>query len=592
MTPSEPTRLTKSTIVGDDTSLFGRPDSSETAVGKPLADSTRRIAILSQTTPETQQKDGLSRLKSEERVTRRVTSAAPVGHRRSRRYQSLAAVAAVLVSAIAVVVVNNVGEDAAVSSGLGDDTDRVEAGAGDEDRTPIDSSATGALVIDDGDSAQSFAADTDAGQDPEPSTTQQSEPTVSSLTTGSSTGSSDPDTDPAPSSSATTYRPGAAASTAPSTGARRDTNPTTDPTSGTNSSATSTPPSNVVTRVPARSKRNTDPSTTTSTTGSRSTSAKRTTTTNATVTTKSTTKQTTTTRRSTTRPPTTTTTRPPTTSTTSSATTSTTLAVPPTASTTTTTERPTTTVPTGSSGTVIWEENFNSLDPSVWRVEHSTYGDGNNELQCYRPENVSVSNGKLVLRAVTESYTCPNGSTRQVTSGMIRSQGVTFSPGQAIEFRVKLNPADRDDQGGLWPAVWASGWAGGWPAGGEMDWLEVMTAENARRAMFSVHYADPSGSHKHQNRGVIGSDYFSDSWHTVRFDYGRNGRMTWYLDGVKGFEVDAAETLQGFPAPFDQTVREIKINLALGGRPGPLSSGAVGSAGASFEMDYIRILQL
>ncbi len=242
---------------------------------------------------------------------------------------------------------------------------------------------------------------------------------------------------------------------------------------------------------------------------------------------------------------------------------------------------------------MLWQDDFNSLNTSTWKLEHSTYGDGNNELQCYRPENVSVSGGKLILRAVTETYTCPNGSTRQVTSGMVRSRGVTFSPGQAIEFRVKLNPADANDQGGLWPAVWASGWAGGgWPRGGEMDWLEVMTAENPRRAMFSMHYADPGGSHALRNKGVIGSGNFSDDWHVVRFDYGRNGRLTWYLDGVQAFRVDGVATLQGFPAPFDQTVGEIKINLALGGRPGPLSPRAVGSSGASFEMDYIRIIQL
>jgi hypothetical protein len=242
---------------------------------------------------------------------------------------------------------------------------------------------------------------------------------------------------------------------------------------------------------------------------------------------------------------------------------------------------------------VVWQDDFSSFDSSKWKLEHSTYGDGNNELQCYRPENVSVSGGKLVLRAVTETYTCPSGSTRQVTSGMVRSKGVTFSPGQAIEFRVKLTPADRDNQGGLWPAVWASGWGGGgWPAGGEMDWLEVMTAINPNRAMFSMHYADQSGNHKLQNKGVIGSDYFSDDWHTIRFDYGYGGKLTWYLDGQVAFQVNSAETLQGYPAPFDETVREIKINLALGGSPGPLSSGAVGSRGATFEVDYIRILDL
>ena len=119
-----------------------------------------------------------------------------------------------------------------------------------------------------------------------------------------------------------------------------------------------------------------------------------------------------------------------------------------------------------------------------------------------------------------------------------------------------------------------------------------MTAEDPNRAMFSLHYAGPDGGHELQNRGVRGPDTFSGSWHTIRFDYGEGGRLRWYLDGTLAFAVDGADTLQGYPAPFDQTIGEIKINLALGGRPGPLAPGAVGSTGATFEVDYIRIIQL
>ena len=260
-----------------------------------------------------------------------------------------------------------------------------------------------------------------------------------------------------------------------------------------------------------------------------------------------------------------------------------------------TTRRPTTQPPTtlGPTGQLVWSDEFNSLDTSRWAVEHSTYGDGNNELQCYRPENVSVANGKLVLRAVTETYTCPNGSTRSVTSGMIRSRGVSLTPGHAIEFRVKLTPANESDQGGLWPAVWASGWGGGgWPRGGEVDFLEVMTANDPTRSIYSIHYQRPNGSHGVSNRPVFGSQNFSASWHTVRFDYGHGGALAWYLDGAPVFSVNAADTIQGYPSPFDQAIGEIKINLALGGRPGPLSPNAVGSAGATFEMDYIRVFRL
>lgn len=272
-------------------------------------------------------------------------------------------------------------------------------------------------------------------------------------------------------------------------------------------------------------------------------------------------------------------------------------------STTTTTTRPTTTT-TGSSSTssttsttrggptLVWEDHFNSLDTSRWKLEHSTYGDGNNELQCYQPENVTVTGGRLVLTARSESVTCPRDRQRSVSSGMVRSRGLTFSPGQAIEFRVKLTPNDPDDQGGLWPAVWASSWAGSWPSGGELDWLEVMTAEDPSRAMFSMHYADRSGRHELQNKAVPTGSYFSDSWHTIRFDYGHGGRLRWYLDGRQVFAVDHADTSQGYPAPFDRTIDEIKINLAIGGTPGPLAPGALGRSGATFEVDYIRVFDL
>ncbi|MGH1488392.1 MAG: fibronectin type III domain-containing protein [Acidimicrobiales bacterium] len=246
-----------------------------------------------------------------------------------------------------------------------------------------------------------------------------------------------------------------------------------------------------------------------------------------------------------------------------------------------------------SSETVVWEDNFDSLDLNHWKVEHSTYGDGNNELQCYKPSNVSVSGGKLVLRAMHETYTCPNGSTRQVTSGMVRSRGVTFSPGQAIEFRVKLTPADPNDQAGLWPAVWASGWGGGgWPRGGELDWLEVMTANNPKRSIFSAHYMNTAGNHAKNGQPVFGDENFSDSWHVVRFDYGVDGNLAWHLDGELVHTITDLPTIQGYPAPFDSAIGEIKVNLALGGSPGPLAPAALGTQGATFEMDYIRILNL
>ena len=254
----------------------------------------------------------------------------------------------------------------------------------------------------------------------------------------------------------------------------------------------------------------------------------------------------------------------------------------------------TTSVPSlPSAGEVVWEEHFSTLNTRRWVPEYSTYGDGNKELQCYVPDNVSVRNGKLVLRAKKERVRCADDSMRSYSSGMVRSRGLAFRPGQALEFRIKLTPGNSDDQSGLWPAVWSSSWApGGWPKGGELDFIEVMTAVDPTRSVYSAHFANPRGQHELKNKTVRGSSNFSDSWHTVRFHYGAGGKLVWFLDGEKVAEIDRLNTIQGYPAPFDSTIREIKINLALGGTPGPLSDNAVSGGGALFEVDYIKVYNL
>ncbi len=260
-----------------------------------------------------------------------------------------------------------------------------------------------------------------------------------------------------------------------------------------------------------------------------------------------------------------------------------------------TTAAPTTTTTAAPAGPVlVWSEEFNSLNTNKWKLEHSTYGDGGRTMQCYTPQQATVSGGSLVLTAEKRTETCPNsspyGSTRDYTSGMVRSKGVTFSPGQRIVYRVKLTPNDDANQGGLWPSLWASGWAGGgWPAGGEWDGFEVMTAVDPARTVFGLHYANSLGNHAKSSKAIYSNQNFSANWHILEFDYGLDGVMTWRMDGQIMTEQSNLDTLQGWPAPFDQSMTELKINLALGGNPGPLDDRALP---ATYEVDYVRIYDL
>ena len=67
----------------------------------------------------------------------------------------------------------------------------------------------------------------------------------------------------------------------------------------------------------------------------------------------------------------------------------------------------------------VWYDHFDgtTLDTNNWNIEQNTDGGGNNELQYYGPEGVSVRDGNLVLTATREAR-----QGRSFTSGRINSK--------------------------------------------------------------------------------------------------------------------------------------------------------------------------
>ena len=132
---------------------------------------------------------------------------------------------------------------------------------------------------------------------------------------------------------------------------------------------------------------------------------------------------------------------------------------------------------------LVWQDLFNAdaLDESVWNIEVNGDGGGNNELQYYRRENVSLAKDELsgrhclVLTAKSESY-----GGKSFTSGRINSKKKKAFKYGKIEAYVKL-PKTAD---GLWPAFWLMGNdydQVGWPRCGEIDILEMGNAEGIRK---------------------------------------------------------------------------------------------------------------
>jgi|GEM_PF-600991 len=124
---------------------------------------------------------------------------------------------------------------------------------------------------------------------------------------------------------------------------------------------------------------------------------------------------------------------------------------------------------------LMWEDNFDNPvlnETQHWTVEVNGNGGGNNEMQYYRRENISIEQHTsgvncLVISAKRESF-----GGKVVTSGRLVTRGNVSAKFGKIEARIKLPLTGN----GLWPAFWMMGediTSVGWPRCGEIDILEM-----------------------------------------------------------------------------------------------------------------------
>jgi beta-glucanase (GH16 family) len=135
--------------------------------------------------------------------------------------------------------------------------------------------------------------------------------------------------------------------------------------------------------------------------------------------------------------------------------------------------------------TKVFGEEF-STDLSKWQVWNS--GAYNNELQLYKPANLTLVDGKLVITAKKETVTGatdPDNSTRKTfkyTSGRLESNTYfsanTTNPKIRFSARIKLPPGY-----GMWPAFWTYG--EDWPTNGEID---IMEAQGQQPKVYTTDY--------------------------------------------------------------------------------------------------------
>ena len=249
---------------------------------------------------------------------------------------------------------------------------------------------------------------------------------------------------------------------------------------------------------------------------------------------------------------------------------------------------------TGSSGTyqLVWSDEFNGADGSApdatkWAIQTGGGGWGNNELEYYttRPQNVQVKGGNLVITAIKEDYTGPDGVSRNYTSARMQTKGLFSQQYGKFEARIKVPKGQ-----GMWPAFWMLGNnidTAGWPACGEIDIMENIGKEPAMvhgtlhapgypGAGYSAAYTLPSGA-------------FSDDFHVFAVEW-EPQQLRMYVDGT----LYGTYTQSGSPAPtnwpFSTQPFFMLLNLAVGG-DWPGAPDGTTQFPQQMLVDYVRVYQ-
>ena len=238
---------------------------------------------------------------------------------------------------------------------------------------------------------------------------------------------------------------------------------------------------------------------------------------------------------------------------------------------------------------LVWEDQFNgnTLDLTKWEPMigngcPNLCGWGNNELQYYRAENATVSNGTLKITALQQNF----GGAPYTSARLRTANKADFTYGR-FEMRAKM-PAGQ----GLWPAFWllpTDYVFGGWAASGEIDVMEYL-GNDTRTVYGTIHYGGeyPSNTYSGGAR-TLSSGNLVDDFHVYAVEWDEF-EMRWYLDGqLYSTKTSWWSSGGAYPAPFNQRFHML-LNLAVGGNWPGAPNGST-QFPATFEVDYVRVFQ-
>jgi beta-glucanase (GH16 family) len=255
------------------------------------------------------------------------------------------------------------------------------------------------------------------------------------------------------------------------------------------------------------------------------------------------------------------------------------------------TQNSTTTPPSSQSYQLVWSDEFNGADGSApdatkWAIQTGGNGWGNNELEYYtaRPQNVQVSGGNLVITAIKEDYTGPDGVTQHYTSARMQTKGLFSQTYGRFEARIKIPKGQ-----GMWPAFWMLGSdidTNPWPACGEIDIMENIGKEPAI-VHGSVHgpgYAPGNVTASY----TLPSGALSDDYHLYAVEWEAQ-QVRFYVDSTLYATFAPSNLPSGSPWEFNKPFF-LLLNLAVGG-DWPGNPDGTTQFPQQMLVDYVRVYQ-
>ncbi|HSD84406.1 MAG TPA: glycoside hydrolase family 16 protein [Anaerolineae bacterium] len=204
----------------------------------------------------------------------------------------------------------------------------------------------------------------------------------------------------------------------------------------------------------------------------------------------------------------------------------------------------------------------------------------NRELEWYQPENVSVRDGVLRLRAQPGEVDATDGKTYHYTSGMISSGRQTDETSTPTKFSFTYGYAEiraRVPKGqGLWPAFWLL--PDDHTSKPEIDVMEIL-GDQPHTVELRFHYRGPDDETVNVGESWSGPD-FSAGWHTFAIDW-QPDALVWYIDGVERQRYTDRSAVPAQPM-------YLILNLAVGGN-WPGSPDASTPFPSDYLVDYVRV---